>query len=153
MTVNLYTVSDSPNVLSKTLGQPTQFTDVDVYDPCDILAPAFLMHYTPSIVNYNYLSAFGRYYFITDMTVSSGSRVVIKCAVDVLTTYADSIKNCTGTILRAENPKTKILRDNKYPLAPDVDFYSWLFPQTPWDVANSGYNYLITTCGGVDNGS
>ena len=59
---------------------------------------------------------------------------------------------CTGTVLRAETPKTRILRVNKIPLSPNVNTYSWLFPQTPW-TAQNGWNYLITTAGGVDNGS
>lgn len=152
MTVNFYRVTDAPNVVTKNLGQPTTFQNVDVFEPCDVLTPTFIMRYTSNVTALNYLQAFGRYYFITNITLAAGDRAIVQCAVDVLTTYQDSIKSCTGTVLRAENPKTRILRDNKFPLSPNVNTYSWLFPQTPW-TAQNGWNYLITTAGGVDNGS
>lgn len=155
MNIYFYQVSDSPNTVFKNIGNSVYtVTDARFITDCDILSPTLIMTYSSTIrnANYVYIPEFERYYFITGMTLMSGKRVAVHCAVDVLYTYRLSIKSCRGTVLRAENPTTTLMHDNKYPLTANVDVYSWLFPQTPWS-ASEGYNYLITTCGGVENGS
>ena len=155
MYIYFYQVSDAPNVVNKTIGNAVYtVSDARFITDCDILSPTLIMTYSSTIstANYVYIPEFGRYYFITGMTVMSGKRVAVSCSVDVLYTYKSSIVSCRGTVLRAENPTNAMMHDNKYPLIADTNVYSWLFPQTPWS-ADNGYNYLITTCGGVDSGS
>lgn len=152
MQIKLYKTTDGNNILDKTLTDEKTISNVDIVEPCNVLAPAFILRYDSNALNYNYCNAFGRYYFITGLQVLTGGRCVISCAVDVLYTYRDGIKNSVGTFLRSENPKQNYLPDNKLPVTTQRKFLSWLYPQTPFTAAN-GWNYLLTTVGGANSGN
>lgn len=154
MTLTIYNVSDAPNVVSKSLANGVTITAQPV-EPCDFLNPSFIINKSSAITDGNYIVAgapLNRSYFITDKSLITGNRVLVQCAVDVLTTYANGIKSCIGTVLRAEHPKSKQIHDSKYPLVADMQTTSTLFEQTPFTAAN-GANYLLTVVGGGNSGS
>lgn len=149
MTLTFYTITDAPNVVNKNIGDGTSIQNCNPVEPCDMLNPSFIMEQgtAAASANYVYVPVFSRYYFITGRTLLSGHRLMITCAVDVLYTYGAQIKNCTGTVIRAENPKSKNIHDTKYPLVAQMKSTSTLFPQTPFTYLN-GWNYLLTVVGG-----
>lgn len=154
MYATFYTVTDAPNVLNKTLDNG-HTTNCEPVEPCDFLNPVLVMNKHSDVMTANYVSIsspLNRKYFITGKSLLSGNRVMITCAVDVLTTYADSIKECFGTFTRSEHPKNKYIKDNKYPLTCDMLSKSALFPKTPFTAAN-GRNYILTVVGGGNNGN
>ena len=53
--------------------------------------------------NYAYISEFGRYYFINDITEAPANQLEISMHVDVLKTYASQIRSISTLILRQEN--------------------------------------------------
>ena len=64
-----------------------------------------------------YISDFGRYYFIKSITLLSGGRCAISCAVDVLYTYREYITTCKAMILRSESVGAPTMfTDNKFPI-------------------------------------
>ena len=156
MTATIYNVSDAPNVVNKTFETGTSVTNIHPCEPCDFLNPSFIMEKSSAVLSGNYLDCMiegnplQRKYFITDKQLLSGNRVLVSCAVDVLTTYASGISACNGTILRAESPKSKAIHDTKYPLVPRMYVKNILYKKTPFSyVSGTGhYNYLLTVVGG-----
>lgn len=153
MTITLYKVSCAPNTVDKTdfLSDEYSLTQCRPNEPCDILSPSIVLSYVSNIETYNYvyIPEFHRYYFITGISLLSGKRTVINCAVDVLHTYHADIKNCNGTIIRAEKPKSRNIHDSKYPIIAKMESTSTLWPPalSPFTAAN-GWNYVLTVVGG-----
>lgn len=57
----------------------------------------------PTGCNYMYISDFGRYYFVDDISSVTNTIFEISAHVDVLTTYASQIRSCRGIIARQQN--------------------------------------------------
>lgn len=153
MTIVLYNISCAPNVVNKSsfLGDPLTITNVRPNDPCDMLNPSIILDWFDGIESYNYvyISTFDRYYFITGVTLTSGKRCVMSCAVDVLHTYHADIVKCTGTVLRSESiGKPTMISDSKLPIhTNERTIDSINFPETPF-TRTVGSHYILTTIGG-----
>lgn len=121
MLLNLYTTTDDTRVLNKTLTAVKDINAVPV-DGVTLLNPQFIVEYDSSILNANYcyISELQRYYYITNIVLMRGNRMQFNCAVDVLKTYADDIKNCTAVITRSESigKPTQII-DKMLPIDPN----------------------------------
>ena len=57
----------------------------------------------PVHANYMYIPEFDRYYFINDIKSIRNNLYEISAHVDVLMTYQDQIRNCTGIVARQQN--------------------------------------------------
>lgn len=104
MTLYLYTVLDDPRVVHKTLGGTVLTINANPTDEKDIIEPTFIVNSTTQISsNYNYLKVheYGRYYFITDMSLDKAKNLIITTHVDVLKTYEDIIPEINGMIIRS----------------------------------------------------
>lgn len=130
-TINLYNVSDDPRKLNKTLGNPIEVTNVRPTDIVDLMNPSFILDYNENYTTKNYLYAsapFDRFYFITDMKIDIGKKIVISCAVDVLQTYATNIGSITADVIRQENKKDVYLADSDFNIkagfVPIVDIFT-----------------------------
>lgn len=129
--IRLYNVSDDPRTLNKTLGTPIEVTDVRPTDIVDLMNPSFILDYNENYTTKNYLYAaapFDRYYFITDMKIDIGKKIVISCAVDVLQTYATNIGSITADVIRQESKKDVYLADSDFNIkagfVPIVDIFT-----------------------------
>lgn len=68
-----------------------------------ILSPVIeIVGEIPTTCNYMEIPAFNRSYFIDDIRSTGNNRFEISAHVDVLTTYQNEIKACTGIIARQE---------------------------------------------------
>lgn len=153
MTISLYNISCAPNVVNKTafLGDPLTISNVRPNDPCDMLNPSIILDWFDGIESYNYvyISTFDRFYFITGVTLTSGKRCVMSCAVDVLHTYHVDIVKCMGTVLRSESiGKPTMISDSKLPIYTNERTIDTInFPETPF-TRSVGSHYILTTIGG-----
>lgn len=122
----LYNNADDPKVLGKSLSGGTPVNSIVPTEACDILNPTFILNYNPSYTTCNYIvvgAPFNRSYFITDMKIDIGKKIVISCAVDVLETYKDSIKNCMACVTRNEGiGKPTYVPDDKLPIDPNQKY-------------------------------
>lgn len=150
MTVDFYTITDDARVVHKTLPAASKhtITTVDIFKPSDLIHPRLVLGSFQNMTdkNYCYIAKFNRHYFINNVTVTSAQRVIMDLTVDVLYTYGDDIVKCTGTVLRSENPYTRLMYDNKLPLTGQMTVRSTLFPQTPF-TASESWNYLMFVVG------
>lgn len=57
----------------------------EIKEDVQIFRPVFYIVYNSMILdqNYNYVHAFGRYYFVTDITVTTGGSIRIACKMDI----------------------------------------------------------------------
>lgn len=75
-----------------------------VRDVTSIVNISILIEYdTVPNFNYCYLPAFRRYYYITDVSTVNKNLWELSLSCDVLMSYKDAIKNCSGFIERNEN--------------------------------------------------
>lgn len=84
---------------------------------CSIMNPELELNYHSGIfdANYCYIQDFGRYYYITDITVSQ-QRVFIKCKIDILMSYKSAILNMSAYYNRTgdESKSNLYLNDDRY---------------------------------------
>lgn len=94
--------------------------------------------------NYVYLPAFSRYYYVTDVDTLPGEHAVLKCHVDVLTTYFDDYKNSDQLILRQEDIEkwNNDFVDNSIPLLASKEVYGESFGARVYDSTKS-LEYVI----------
>lgn len=154
LTLNLYNTADDSRVVNKTV---TAIATV-IAEPTDkisILTPSFLIEYNSAYLgaNYCYVALFGRYYYIRNISVVKGNRMLIDCAVDVLKTYATSLIECECIVTRSESIGTPSqIPDNNLPIDPNrEEIKSIIFDRDPFniDITNTAKCWQLTTTGGV----
>lgn len=151
MTVYLYNVSDDPRVLNKTLGTAVTLNCELLY-PSDLLNPRIKISaasFTPYL-NYMYIQAFDRYYFITEVTYENGGAVTIQGKVDVLQTYGTQISSLPVNIIRQEIGYLSNIIDNQVCVTPKQEVSFVKCEETPFNIRTSGtgYNFVLCIAGG-----
>ena len=118
MNITLYSVSDDPNTLNKTLGTGSSRNGTP-YEPVNDLSGYVILDYTEDIENYNYCAiTIGnrkKYYTITSKSMEIGGNVRLNLNCDVLMTYQSEINNISGILSRTStNDFTNTyLQDNR----------------------------------------
>ena len=79
--------------------QPTGGNEIDVVlkEPCSILSPVFKTFADVKAANYVYISDWGRYYFVDDISYD-GPEYIMSCSIDALATYKSSIGSTSALI-------------------------------------------------------
>lgn len=146
----LYNCADDPRKLNKSLGQGIVISSIVPTSSCDILNPTFILDYNSSYTSCNYIivsSPFNRSYFITDMSIDIGKKIVISCDVDVLNTYKEDIKELTVNVVRQEKKMKEMLPDPSFVYLNENDVINVLM--TPHggnffgDQANNAFCYVL----------
>lgn len=155
-TITLYNCKDDPRSLNKTLENGTPISSVKPTGTVDLLSPTFELSYSSTndkdLTTKNYCvvgSPFNRSYFITDMKIDIGKKIIISCAVDVLETYKDGIKNISANVIRQEKLTEPYLPDSEYKIKSGFqnETYSW-FSQTGNSVFDPIPYYILNILGG-----
>lgn len=113
MQLSTYKMTSEKNKLDKTLTDEVQYTGT-LKESTSILNPVILVQAASVSGNYARIPEFGRYYFITDIISVRNGLWEVHMAVDVLTTYAASIKEQTAVIARQENKYNLWLDDPEF---------------------------------------
>ena len=115
--VNLYTLSKRDNSTKQPTGTPVEY-DCILKDGCSIFTPAIKLDLglasDPSVYNYAYIPAFGRYYFIEDWFFTDRLWIA-NMRVDVLATYKTQIGGSSLYVLRAAGDHDGSIIDTLYP--------------------------------------
>lgn len=138
--VNFYSFSKKENSTKIPTGTPTTYA-CNLKDSCGILNPSIILDLgasgNPTSLNYAYISAFNRYYFVDEWTYNEGLWECI-LTVDVLATYKTEIGTSSQYVLRAalNTAWDGSIVDNYFPAK---GFYSTSVDTKDsfWDVANS----------------
>lgn len=94
MNINYWTTFSKRKNSTK---QPSSGTQAAVYlkEPCNIASPSFICNTIPDTVKY--IEAFGRYYFVSDVT-HDGSNIIISCVSDPMATFKSDIASYSGFV-------------------------------------------------------
>lgn len=120
MTVNLYNCSDAINVLNKTFGDAVASVTATLKGAVDVDNPTFLLDYQST--NFNYFSAFGRYYYVTSRSLQPGDRILVTGQSDALSSFASDVAALPVLAVRCEDLSVRSpeLADNMIPLESDM---------------------------------
>lgn len=147
-TVTFYTSTANPKKLDKSADLVAIGTAKTLHakHEVDILNPVFAVDYNTTLLpaNYCYIAEFNRYYFIT-ISTDTAQRINVRGTIDVLNTYANQIKLCPATIIRAELGAPTYVHDNKYPIEPDKFIFEGIDFNAAPDFYSGTEHYLIIT--------
>ena len=148
MTINIYSTSDDPRKVGKTLTTIASSVTCKPSEPCTILEPRVILNYssTYTAANYIYISDFDAYYF-AEKTLLTGGELLLTCKLDPLQSF--SLDNIEVMVIRSESVGVNYATDGKLPIDPSRCWIEGkLFPQQPFDTTVTGLDYLITVNGG-----
>ena len=111
MEVILYKNSSENNVIGKSLAQ-IKSVECNLKNDVSIINPTLVLNYTANIFesNYCFIPKFNRYYFIKEIVPITADRCIVKCRVDVLESFKNSILNLDCIVDKQENE----IASNKY---------------------------------------
>lgn len=137
--------NDDPRKISKGF---TALATVNCYvkEPCEILAPIFVLDYNADYRTCNYCKAFGRSYFIEGLTGEPGGKMEFHCREDVLDTYKTQILAESAVVERTSDWDTKNLYLSDSEVKPYQYTRTWtrLFPSI---ISPNYSNFFLITIG------
>lgn len=145
-TVTLYNCTAEDRVVNKSSYLTSILSDtITIKEQCDLIDPVIYLNTSTSIINCNYMQAFGRYYFIREKTLIKGNLYAIHAHEDVLYTFKDQILTQEGIIARQENKYNLYLDDEKYKVTGQVIERTLKFSKSP---LTKSLQYVLLTTGG-----
>lgn len=117
ISMSLYQVSDDINVMGKSIPQPTSTHTILLKDGCSVDRPVVTFSAMASAIaplNYAYIDAFQRYYYITDRNSIANGIVELTLESDPLESFSSQIGLCPATITRNEYDRNGYLKDANY---------------------------------------
>lgn len=153
MNITFYTTSDPPNKLVKSVTRiGSAAVTLAPTNEVSALNPVVVVARDDSFINanYAYIDTFQRYYWITT-AIDTAGRLIVSGRVDYLMSYADDIKNCKATIVRAQQTGTTFVTDDKLPIDPNrFRVIAIASEYKAEDESNTMPYVLIVNAGGVN---
>lgn len=154
MTVNIGSTTDDPRKLTKTITwigtqERTTSFNCNPTEACDIINPTLILAYDSNLINKNYarITDWNRNYFINDIQMLTGGRMLLALTVDVLSTYDTSIRACNGCIVRATWAGRNMIPDDQFPLNTNQrNVYVATFSKRPFSATEA--SFILQTVGG-----
>ena len=153
MNITLYTTADDVRKVNKALNTVKSVTATPT-EPMNVLTPTLIINYDNNVLsaNYVYIPALNRYYYIDNMDLLKGNRLLLTCRVDVLKTYAAALTDCDCIVTRSESVGTPTeVPDKNLPVDPNrEEIKSIIFDKDPFniDATNTAKCWQLTTNGG-----
>lgn len=120
-TATFWSFAKKTNSTKQPTAAGTVYT-IDVMDGSGVLSPTIKLltagHVNPVALNYCQISAFGRYYFVSNWRYDRGLWWA-DLSVDVLASYKSAIGSHTGYVLRAASVSDGSIKDTFYPAKTD----------------------------------
>lgn len=115
--ISLYQMSEAENVFPKTIPAQVSTHSITLKEGCSIDKPTISFSAGSAIMatlNYAYIDAFGRYYWIRDRNMLVNGVCELTLESDPLQSFAAQIKAVPATITRNENMANGYLQDSGY---------------------------------------
>ena len=115
--ISLYQITDAENVVPKALGTAVSTHTVTLKDGCSIDRPTVSFSGGAALlatVNYAYIDAFGRYYWIRDRNMTVNGVCEITLESDHLQSFYTELSNAPATITRSASEYNGYLMDSGY---------------------------------------
>lgn len=99
----------------------------------------------------NYAFMGGMYYYIDDVDLLPGGRYALHMRLDILTSYADSIKNLSAVVVRQAGANAPMLADGAYLTKSNIQVETRQFNRSPFVVNYaSDFCYVFSVIGGAN---
>lgn len=149
MSVTLGSTTDDPRKLTKNIIWDNAAIPCNPTDPCDVLNPTLILAYNSNTgiftKNYAKIPDWGdRQYFIKDIQVLTGGKILLSLAIDVLTTYDTTIRACKCCITRAELAGPTQVPDSKLPIRVGDKFLQVSTFENGWTPDYNNNNILVS---------
>ena len=148
MTIDIYNNTSDNRYAIKDLTPIAQNITVLPYDQVNRDTPNFIIGNNPLAHNANYLycDTFNRYYYIQNITLDIGGRMILHCKCDVLSSAISQLQNCNCTVVRSESiGRPSNVPDSELPIDPvSYDTLSQIFPVS----IGSDHEFVLITIGG-----
>lgn len=147
MQVTFYKNTSPKNKLDKSL-ESIKTVSCNAYEDFNITTNNIIVDNDDSLLvaNYCYNQKTQRYYFIDDIVVKDGRRMVFSCRCDVLYSFKDKIRENGGIVSRQSTKANYYLNDSKYTIESRRQITSHKFPNEHFSMSGS---YIIKILGGV----
>ena len=147
MTLGLYENKSDEKVVNKSITQLETYegflkASSSITNPVIQIEGVFNI-YNNGNVNYMYLPDYRRFYYITDIIQIRANLVEIHGRVDVLMSFKDELKKCTGILRKGENNYNMYLDDGSLKVFQNKQLQMLKFP--------SGFpseNFILVMAGG-----
>lgn len=148
MDIILHVNSSERQAINKSLDSGTTLTG-SLRNESSVINPSFIIeHENPSGFNYCYISDFGRYYFITNITAIRTGIWKIDCGVDVLMSFKTEILNLdviVSDLSIGESPTETYMQGGQWAttVKNKTDIINF-----PYGLLDDG-EYILITSGGI----
>lgn len=157
ITIELYINTSEPNVVHK------QLTQIGTYegafrDSVTVTDPVFTVEVPSNAVNdavfvncnYARITAFGRWYYVTQVVLVRTGLWQFSCHVDVLKTYWDTVKMLPAVLARQENEYNLYLDDDRFLVTCKRIYNTIAFPgRVASGSGDNNTSFILTLAGGV----
>lgn len=148
MDIILHVNSSEKQAITKSLDSGITLTG-SLRNESSVINPSFIIeHENPSGFNYCYISDFGRYYFITNITAIRTGIWKIDCSVDVLMSFRTQILNLdviVSDLSLGESPTETYMQGNQWATTVKNKTDIINFPSGLLDDGE----YILITSGGI----
>lgn len=141
-TTTFYINSSDKNVMYKEIIPVFRDVEFTPTNTINIFNPLITVDYNAEYLtaNYIYIPLFSRYYYIRNISIQTGKKMLIECDVDPLMSFSDDIKTAFVNVCRAENPANRDLADDKIQINPKTYFIETNpFPNNPYTYGGNQY--------------
>lgn len=113
MTVTFYQNKSDERKVNKSITQKLQLSSIILKEDTSILRPILECHYDAKILQSNYLQidTFSKYYFIDDITLAAGQRLIITCREDLLMSNKTQLYKTSAFVERSEKKSNLYIND------------------------------------------
>ena len=112
MEIILYNNKSEKNKIGKDITLVATLTG-SIKEPSSLIRPQIVIEYSdPTAFNYVYISEFGRYYYVSDVTILNTNILMISLVVDVLESFKTSILSQHVIIDKNQNVFSNYLPDS-----------------------------------------
>ncbi len=145
-TISLFKTASENNRVVKVLTDEKQLSG-ELRNQTSVLNPKIRIESAENIAGYNYcyISEFGRYYYLVDITSVRTNVWDVSMQCDVLMSYSTQIKSLRPIIEREEIGQSAGLIDNDLPISINKKVQKFYFPNG----FTKDIQYVLTTSGGA----
>ena len=128
--IQLMTNSEPINKINKSPSNVGNAVEGSLMDACSIVDPVVLIELdsVPAGVNYAYIAAFNRYYFIRDVQSYRTGLWKFTMHCDVLKSFSAAILSSPAVVARSSSNFNMLLNDDKYFCQENPHIFTKAFP-------------------------
>lgn len=153
MQIKMWRTTKRDNSTATPASKPAWFTneitfDVKMKETTDVLSPSFILNISGHD-GQNYVQAFGRYYWVTNIVTLANNLWEIQCKIDVLGSYRGHIRNTQAFVLYDSTANSE-LPDRRLGVR-TTPTTSKAEAQMPWLFNTGAGTYFVAITGNHEN--